>query len=51
MRRNKYVTISALSAHLGKSTATVYRHIESLLKKGLLRREQSRKAGYWELVE
>ena len=51
IRKNKYITIPELSKKIGKSEPTIYRHIENLMKKGLLKRMESRKAGYWEIID
>ncbi len=51
IRKNKYITIPELATKIAKSEPTIYRHIEQLMKKGLLRRMGSRKAGYWELID
>ena len=51
VRENKYVTIPKLAKLTKKSEPTVYRHIDSLLKRGMIKRVGSRKTGYWELLE
>ena len=50
IRKNKYITIPELSKKIGKSEPTIYRHLEQLMNKGLVRRMKSRKAGYWEII-
>ena len=50
IRKNKYITIPELSEKINKSEPTIYRHIDSLVKKGLLKRVASRKSGYWEII-
>ena len=51
IRKNKYITIPELSKKIGKSEPTIYRHIEGLMKKDILTRMESRKTGYWEIIE
>ncbi len=51
VRKNKFITISELSMTIGKSEPTIYRHVETLVAKGLLKRIGSRKAGYWETID
>ena len=50
IRKNKYITIPELSKKIGKSEPTIYRHLEQLMSKGLVKRMESRKAGYWEII-
>ena len=45
------ITIQELAQKIGKSEPAIYRHIEQLMKKHLVIRMESRKAGYWEVVE
>ena len=49
-KKNKYITIPELSKRINKSEPTIYRHLQLLMKKGLLKRMESRKAGYWEII-
>lgn len=49
IRKNKFITITEMTEKTGKSEPTIYRHITSLISKGLLQRVGSRKAGYWEI--
>ena len=51
IRKNKYITIPELSKKIGKSEPTIYRHIEGLMKKDILKRMESRKTGYWEIIQ
>ncbi len=51
IKKNKYITIPELSKKIGKTEPTIYRHIENLMKKDLLKRMESRKAGYWEVID
>ena len=51
VRKNKFITISELSMTIGKSEPTIYRHVETLVAKGLLKRIGSRKAGYWKTID
>ncbi|MBQ8141957.1 MAG: winged helix-turn-helix domain-containing protein [Bacilli bacterium] len=51
IRKNKYITIPELSKKTGKSEPTIYRHIEGLMKKDILKRMESRKTGYWEIIK
>jgi len=50
IKENKYITIPELAEITGKSTATIYRHLENLSKEGKVKRVGSRKTGYWELM-
>ena len=48
---NKYITIPELSEITTKSNPTIHRHLENLLKLGIIRRVGSRKTGYWEIID
>jgi len=50
IKENKYITIPELAKITGKSTATIYRHLEELSKFGKVKRVGSRKTGYWDLI-
>jgi len=50
IKENKYITIPELAVITGKSTATIYRHLEDLSKSGKVKRVGSRKTGYWDLI-
>ena len=50
VRENKYITIPELSALTGKSEPTVHRHLDNLVSQGIVRRQGSRKSGYWEIL-
>ncbi len=43
--------INDLDKTTGKSQPTIYRHIEGLMKKDILKRMESRKTGYWEIIQ
>lgn len=47
---NKYLTVKELASATGKSEATVYRYLQQMISKGLLKRRGSRKKGFWELT-
>lgn len=51
IRKNKYITIPELSKKIGKSEPTIYRYIEGLMKKDMLKRMESRKTGYWKIIQ
>ena len=51
VKDNKYITIPELSKLIGKSEATIHRHLDALSKSGKIRRVGSRKSGYWDLLE
>jgi len=47
---NKYVTISEMAEITKKSVATIYRHLNEMMKSDKLRRVGSRKTGYWDVI-
>ena len=51
IRKNKYITIPVLAKKLNKSSATIYRHLKYLCKMNILIRKESRKNGFWEIIE
>lgn len=51
IKRNKYITIPELASKIGISQATISRHLKQLTKVGVIKRMESRKAGYWEIIE
>ena len=44
------MTIPEISKAIGKSEATVYRHLKEMMRKGLVTRRESRKKGYWDIL-
>lgn len=46
MNNNKFITIPELSNKIKKSEPTIYMHIKTLMKKGVIKRVGSRKSGY-----
>lgn len=50
LKLNKYCSISELAGRVSKSPATIYRHLESLESKGVIKRVGSRKTGYWNVL-
>ena len=50
IKKNKYMTIPEISKAVGKSEATVYRHLKEMMRKGLVTRRESRKKGYWDIL-
>ena len=50
IRKNKYVTIPELKDILDKSEPTIYRHLKKLISEGIIKRNGSKKAGYWEII-
>ncbi len=48
---NKYITIPELKIKLNKSEATIYRHLKKFINKGVIKRNGSRKNGYWEIIK
>ncbi len=51
IKSNKYITIPELSVKINKSNPTIYRHIDELVSKNIIKHIGSRKTGYWELIE
>ena len=51
IRDNKYITIPKLAEKTNMSESTIYRHIQDMINKGLLIRVESRKNGYWAILE
>lgn len=51
LKENKYLTIPELAKTLSKSTVTIHRHLDFLIKNGVLKRIGSRKKGYWEVID
>jgi len=49
--QNKYVTIAEIASTIKIATTTVENNLEKLKKKGLLRRVDPDKGGYWEVQE
>lgn len=49
IKDNKFITIPELSYLIEKSEPTIHRHIVDLVKRKLIKRVGSRKAGYWEV--
>ena len=50
IKKNKYMTIPEISKAVGKSEATIYRHLKEMMRKGLVTRRESRKKGYWDIL-
>ncbi len=50
IKKNKFIRIAELSQTIGKSEPTIHRHIDALVKSGLLKRVGSRKTGYWDII-
>ena len=50
VKENKYITIPEISKAVGKSEATIHRHLNSMSERGEIKRVGSRKKGYWELL-
>lgn len=50
IKNDKYLTIPEIAEKLNKSTTTTYRYIKKLIDLGLLKRMESRKNGYWEII-
>ena len=48
---NKYVTIPELSKEIMKSEPTIHRHLDNLVKLGIIKRVGSRKTGYWDILK
>ena len=46
---NCYITIPEIAEQVGKSEATVHRHLSNLVLNGKLKRVGSRKSGYWKM--
>lgn len=51
IEKNKYITVSEIADIIGKSEITIYRHLDSLVKRGFVIRVGSRKNGYWQLIK
>lgn len=49
IKDNKYSTIPEIAIKTNKSEPTIHRHLDMLVKKGLILRIGSRKNGYWEV--
>ena len=47
IKDNPRITTQGLSEKLSKSTATVYRHLDEMLKSGKTERFGARRNGYW----
>lgn len=48
---NKYITIPELSKKIMKSEPTIHRHLDNLVKLGIIKRVGSRKTGYWDILK
>lgn len=48
--KNAYVTIPELADLIGKSEATIHRHLNVLVEKNFVERVGSRKSGYWKVT-
>ena len=46
---NKYITVLEIADKLNKSSITIYRHVNKLVKLGKIIRIGSRKSGYWKV--
>ena len=44
------MTIPELKDILDKSEPTIYRDLKKLINEGIIKRNGSRKAGYWEII-
>ena len=49
IKENKYITIPELALLIGRSEATIHRHLDAMSKLGEILRVGSRKSGYWDL--
>lgn len=51
VNKNNYITIPEIAKKTKKSEPTVYRHLENLIDNNIIRRNGSRKSGYWEIIK
>ena len=51
IKSNKYVTISEITNETAKSSSTINRHLDAMVKRGTISRIGSRKSGYWRVNE
>ena len=51
LKKNPKYTIQDLMKILNRAEPTIKEHLSSLKKEGILKREGSTKAGYWEVIE
>lgn len=49
IKDNKYSTIPEIAQITNKSEPTIHRHLDTLVKKGIVLRIGSRKNGYWDV--
>jgi ATP-dependent DNA helicase RecG len=47
---NNTITIPVIAQKLGKSEATIYRHIRSMMEASILVRVGARKKGHWNVL-
>ncbi len=48
---NATITIPEIARVVGSSEATIYRHMQKMMKENRIVRNGSRKNGYWEIIE
>ena len=51
IKNNKYITIPEIAKKIKLSTASTYRYLKKLINSNIVRRIESRKAGYCEIIE
>ena len=50
LKDTPYITVSEIALKIGKSEATVNRHLKGLIERKTIERVGSRKSGYWKLL-